>query len=133
MLGRGRGGLGAGAVDEAVAPIGQRQLGIIADDLLKMNADTCNPLEHLLPVRELLDDLLPDFIIYRGVTNAKGGADYDDTNPIYCAGFFDSDWQPDPDLTWTHDGTPRAKPAAVPVPAVPLEPGRQPAAVPDTP
>jgi len=83
-------------------------------------------------------DLLPDFIIYRGVAGAKGGAggldaDYDDTNPIYCAGFFDSDWQPDPDLTWTHDGTPRPKPAAVPVPAVPLEPERRPAAVPDTP
>ncbi|GAG45849.1 unnamed protein product, partial [marine sediment metagenome] len=71
-------------------------------------------------------DLLPDFIIYRGVaaggarpTAGNLGADYDDSNPTYCAGFFDHAWQLVPGLTWTHDGTARPKPAAAPAPPDP--------------
>ena len=68
-------------------------------------------------------DLLPDFIIYRGVQTAAfpaepgpGGPDYDDTNPSYCAGFFNSAWQLEADLIWIHDGSARPKPGTEPPP-----------------
>ena len=40
-------------------------------------------------------DLLPDFLIF--TTKSCGR---DDTNDALCAGFFDMDWQPKPNLTW---------------------------------
>ncbi|MEN6402295.1 MAG: prolyl oligopeptidase family serine peptidase, partial [Armatimonadia bacterium] len=40
-------------------------------------------------------DLLPDFVVF--TTKSFGR---DDTNDALCAGFFDMDWQPKPNLTW---------------------------------
>ena len=65
-------------------------------------------------------DLLPDFIVY------SDEPDYDDSNSVYCAGFFDTAWQLDPKLTWTSNGRARPTPAA---PGA-LDPWREPAPVP---
>jgi hypothetical protein len=52
-------------------------------------------------------DLLPDFLVFR-----SDAFSFDETNEHLAAGYFDVDWQPAEDLTWTRSQDALQAPAA---------------------